>query len=202
MLAPGKYTLRFVARENSEGKMGTFEMPLSVPDLTVGKSLRLSSMILSNQVQPVREITGVKNDKSLLALNPLIDASGMKLVPDVTRVFRPDQTLHVYLELYDPAKPQDPSSGMRGPSIGANVALYQGDRKVLETAPVHTLSVDAKRNNTIRLRFDVSMTSLQAGEYDCQVNVIDRLGHKFAFPRATVVVLRQTAGTADSAPGR
>src|SRR5690349_21753748 len=99
-LAPGKYTLRFVARENGEGKVGTFETPFTVPDLASGSALRLSSVIFSNQRGT--QSAGVRNNKQLLQQNPLIDSSGRKIVPNVIRVFRPGQDLHVYLEVYDP----------------------------------------------------------------------------------------------------
>lgn len=45
-LPPGDYNLRFLARENQNGKMGTFEMKFNVPDL--GKqtsSVRMSSVV-------------------------------------------------------------------------------------------------------------------------------------------------------------
>ena len=72
-LAPGKYTLRFVARENGEGKVGTFETPFTIPDLASGSALRVSSVIFSNQRGG--QSAGVKNTKKLLEQNPLIDSS-------------------------------------------------------------------------------------------------------------------------------
>src|SRR4029077_6894263 len=44
-LSPGTYSLRFLARENQSGKMGTFETKFTVPDLNSGKALRLSSVV-------------------------------------------------------------------------------------------------------------------------------------------------------------
>jgi hypothetical protein len=193
VLPPGKYKLRFVARENSEGKIGTFEMPLTVPDLSAVKGLRLSSVVLSNQLQSMDAAAGVKNDKKLLAQNPLISASGMKLLPNVTRAFRPQQTLHVYLELYDAAKPQGSSSGMQHASVAAAIAFYQQDRKVLELPPVRSDSTDAQRSGTVPLRFEVPLASLAPGDYDCQVTAVDQIGHKFAFPRTKFVILPQNA---------
>ena len=189
VLPPGKYTLRFVARENSEGKIGTFETPVVVPDLSASKGLRLSSMVLSNQLQSLSATAGVKNDKKLLAQNPLVSASGMKLLPNVTRVFRARQTLHVYLELYDAAKPQDSSSGEQRPRVAARIALFQADRKVLELPPVRSNSADAERSGVVPIRFEVPLASLAPGDYDCQVTAIDQLGHKFAFPRTRFVIL-------------
>ena len=47
-LPPGSYTLKFLARENETGKMGTFESKFVVPDLTgERKYLPLSSVVLS-----------------------------------------------------------------------------------------------------------------------------------------------------------
>src|SRR5207245_3985851 len=100
-LAPGKYTLRFVARENGEGKVGTFETPFTIPDLASGSALRFSSIIFSNQRS--QRDAGVKNSKKLVEKNPLVDSSGQKIVTSVTRVFRPGEELYVYLEVYDPA---------------------------------------------------------------------------------------------------
>src|SRR5262249_10159393 len=97
-LGPGKYSLKFVARENGVGKAGTFEESFTVPDLGSGSALRLSSVVLSNQVQPIKDqLAGAKNSKKLVAEDPLVDESGGKIMPNVTRVFRPGQRLLVYL---------------------------------------------------------------------------------------------------------
>ena len=201
-LGPGKYKLRFVARENGEGKVGTFEAPFTVPDLGSGSALRLSSVILSNQVQPLKEqIAGAKNSKKLIAGDPLVDESGQKIVPNVTRVFRPGQKLFVYFELYDPGVIQIPVPNQtQGPglaSVTASVAFYQGDKKVMETPPVRANRMNSKRQGVVPLRLQTPLKSLPAGQYVCQVNVIDQLGHKFAFPRSSIVML---AGAAETVP--
>ena len=46
-LQPGAYTLKFLARENETGKMGTFETKFVVPDLTTDQyHLPISSVVL------------------------------------------------------------------------------------------------------------------------------------------------------------
>ena len=186
-LPPGKYTLRFVARENGEGKVGTFETPFTIPDLASGNALRLSSVIFSNQRGG--QTAGVKNNKKLLEQNPLIDSSGQKMVPNVIRVFRPGQDLYVYLELYDPTLPENLPANTRVASVAADLALYQGERKVLETQAVRVNRPDSKRESVIPLRLQASLKDQKPGKYTCQVNVIDELGRKFAFPRMPVVLL-------------
>ncbi len=133
-LTPGTYKLRFVARENGEGKVGTFETPFTIPDLAAGKALRVSSVILSNQREPVsQQVAGVKNDKKLVAVNPLID-NGQKLMPNVTRVFRPGQNMLVYLEVYDPTIPSSLPENFRVADVEASIAFYRDNKKVFETA--------------------------------------------------------------------
>jgi VWFA-related protein len=197
-LAPGKYTLRFVARENGEGKVGTFETPFTVPDLASGNALRISSVIFSNQRGG--QGAGVKNTKKLIEQNPLIDSSGQKIVPNVIRVFRPGQDLYVYLEVYDPTQPENLPANVRVTSVAADLALYQGDRKVLETQAVRVNRPDAKRESVIPLRLQASLKDQKPGKYMCQVNVIDELGRKFAFPRMPVVLLAAKEETAANRP--
>jgi VWFA-related protein len=199
-LGPGKYTLKFVARENGEGRLGTFEAPFTVPDLSSGGALRLSSVVLSNQTQPLSQIAGVRNDKKLLAQNPLVTGAGQKIVPNVTRVFRPGQNLHVYLEVYDPAAPPNLPANVHLAGVTADLALYQEGQKVLETQPIRAMRPDAKREGVLPLNLSAQTSALKPGEYVCQVNVIDELGRKFAFPRTSLVILPGGEPSPSAAP--
>ena len=189
-LQPGKYTLRFVARENGEGKTGTFETPFTVPDLGSGSALRLSSLVFSNQRQPAgQQIAGVKADKKLTAENPLIDGTGQTILPNVTRAFRPGQDLYAYFEVYDPTVPDGMPQNFRVASVVASLALYQGGQKIMETQPLRVNRLNVKRDNVLSLLLRASLKGLKPGQYTCQINVIDELGHKFAFPRRPLAVL-------------
>lgn len=196
-LPPGKYTLRFVARENGEGKVGTFETPFTVPQLDSEKTLRLSSLILSNQIQPVKDqLAGAKNSRKVLEQDPLIGDNGQKIVPNVTRVFRPGQTLYAFVELYDPTIPEGLPPNFKLASVSSSLALYSEDEKVFETAPVQLRRFNSKREGTMKLRFQTPLARLKPGRYTCQVNVIDELGRKFAFPRAPLVIAPKKIETA------
>ena len=50
-LAPGKYHVKFVVRENQSGNMGSFETDIQVPDMKK-TPLKLSSIVMSSQRQP------------------------------------------------------------------------------------------------------------------------------------------------------
>ncbi|MHB1022322.1 MAG: VWA domain-containing protein [Acidobacteriaceae bacterium] len=91
-LAPGRYRLKFVVRENQTGRMGSFEADIRVPDLKKSP-LKLSSVVLSSQRVPSKE---KKSD------NPLI-RDGVQWIPNVPHVFRQDQHLYFLYEVYTPA---------------------------------------------------------------------------------------------------
>jgi VWFA-related protein len=184
-LPSGKYNLKFLARENQTGKMGTFETNFVVPDLTASKELRLSSVILSSQKEDVKAAVGsADNDKRALANHPLIQ-NGQKTVPSITRVFRKDQTLYVYFEVYDPAA--DATS--KTPSLSAQVELLQGARKAFTSMPARQEKMTPNRPGVTSFSFQMPLAKMVAGQYTAQVNVIDEAGKRFAFPRSAIVVL-------------
>lgn len=184
-VGPGTYSLIFLAREDQTGKMGTFETKFTVPDLNAGKNLRVSSVILSSQKEAVSAAVGAAdNNKRLLANHPLV-RDGQKLVPSITRVFRRDQMLHVYFEVYDPSI--DPEQ--KAPNVLAAVELIQGARKVISSEPLRATKLATNRPGVLPFLFQIPLASLRSGEYISQVNVIDELGRKFAFPRQSIVVL-------------
>ncbi|HEY1950322.1 MAG TPA: VWA domain-containing protein [Bryobacteraceae bacterium] len=199
-LTPGTYKLRFVARENGEGKVGTFEAPFVIPDLSNQKSLRFSSIILSNQREPVaNQVAGVKNSKKLVASNPLID-DGKKLMPSVTRVFRPGQNLLIYAEVYDPTIPDYLPENFRRANIAASFAIYRGDKKVFETAAVRANRLAENRDGTLPVWLQLPVNSIEPGKYEGQLNLIDEFGRKFAFPRRSLAVLPPDAPQAAKPP--
>ncbi len=184
-LPPGSYDLTFLARENQTGKMGTFETDFVVPDLTASKNLRMSSVILSSQKEDVKAAVGsADSDKRALANHPLIQ-NGKKTVPSITRVFRKDQTLYVYFEVYDPAA--DPAS--KSPDLTAQVELLQGARKAFSSMPESQKKLTPNRPGVTSFSFQIPLAKMNAGQYTAQINVIDEVGKRFAFPRSTIVVL-------------
>ena len=191
-LAPGKYSLRFVARENGEGKVGTFETPFEVPDLDSAKNLRTSSLILSNQRQPLADqVAGVKNANKLLSTNPLIE-DGQKLTPNVTKVFQPGQNLLAYVEIYDPTIPDSLPENFRRPNVEASLALYRNHKKIFETQPVRANQLNPNRAATLPVWLKIPTGNIPPGKYECQVNLIDQFGRKFAFPRTPMAVVPQS----------
>jgi VWFA-related protein len=181
-LAPGKYHLKFVVRENQTGAMGSFETDLQVPDLKKSP-LKLSSIVLSSQRVP----STVKK-----TVSPLV-RDGVEWIPNVPHVFRQDQHLYFLYEVYDPAKqkgtPEPASSpGLTRRESGpvrvlTSIEFLSGGVKVYETPLVEAKAINIPERGAVAFQFDVPLTQLKPGTYVCQVNVIDDAGGSFSFPR-------------------
>ncbi|MGA2267227.1 MAG: VWA domain-containing protein [Bryobacteraceae bacterium] len=182
-LAPGAYTLKFLARDNETGKMGTFETKFAIPDLTTEQRfLPISSVVLSNQREKLdAAIATAERDRRLFTSDPLVQ-DGLRLIPSVTRVFRKDQDMYVYLEAYEPA------AETTRPLV-ATVSFYRGKAKAFETAPLQVTEGLNKTSKALPVRFSVPLAKLQPGRYTCQVSVLDPTASKFAFWRAPMVLL-------------
>ena len=149
-LPPGDYKLKMLARENQNGKMGTFEMKFNVPDLNKETTVRMSSVVWSNQREPLSSSVGsAGTNKKLLEAHPLVE-NGQKLIPNITRVFRKDQRLFVYFEVYDPG-----TEAM--PSVSAELTVFRGKSKSFESAPVRVTKSKSGKPNTLAFEFEMPL---------------------------------------------
>ena len=185
VLAPGRYHLKFVVRENETGNMGSFETDLNVPDLH-RSAVKLSSVVLASQRTP----NAAKNSP-----NPLL-RDGLEWVPNVAHVFRSDAHLYLFYELYDPAQPKGTPQAAASPGLSrrpggpvrvlTSIEFLSGGAKVYETPLVTADTLNDPEHNGIAFQFDVPLSQLKAGPYICQVNVIDDAGGSFTFPRTAL----------------
>jgi hypothetical protein len=187
-LAPGRYHLKFVVRENQTGRMGSFEADLQVPDLKK-IPLKLSSIVLASQQTP---------NTAKKTSNPLI-RDGVEWIPNIAHVFRQDQHLYFLYEVYDPTRQksggetQKPAPGLTRRASGAvkvltSIEFLSGGVKVYETPLVSADSVNVPDRDAVAFQFDVPLTQLKPGTYICQVNIIDDAGGSFSFPRLALRV--------------
>jgi hypothetical protein len=191
-LAPGRYHLKFVVRENQTGAMGSFETDLQVPDMKK-TPLKLSSIVLSSQRVPnTAKKTGYGGGSPLVR-------DGVEWIPNVPHVFRQDQHLYFLYEVYDPARQKTdagapaPSPGLTRRPAGAvkvltSIQFMSGGVKVYETPLVEADAINVPERGAVAFQFDVPLTTLKPGTYVCQVNVIDDAGGSFNFPRMALMV--------------
>jgi VWFA-related protein len=186
-LAPGKYHLKFVVRENQTGAMGSFETDLQVPDLKK-TPLKLSSIVLSSQRVP---------NTAKKTVSPLV-RDGVEWIPNVPHVFRQDQHLYFLYEVYDPARQKRAAEPASSPGLTrresgpvrvlTSIEFLSGGVKVYETPLVEAKVVNIPERGAVAFQFDVPLTQLKPGTYVCQVNVIDDAGGSFSFPRMAMMV--------------
>jgi len=188
-LGPGKYHMKFLVRENITGKMGTFETRFAIPDLSAETSgLKLSTIVWSSQREPLKTAVGVaeKVTKKEISADPLIDGEE-KVVPNITHVFRRNQNLYVTFDVYD-AWPDPANAKARRVKVSMSLFNQKG-AKAFEIGPLAESQVASTRPETVPVKFQIPLKDLAPGRYVCQINVVDEVGRKFAFPRAPLVVV-------------
>jgi VWFA-related protein len=188
-LAPGKYNLKVVARENQGGKVGTFETALELPEIS-DQGLSLSSVVLSNEVRPADQLPRTRFDRDR---NAPLQVGNRTVLPSVTRVFRTNQTLSVYLESYAgtasaPANAQGAAPGSAAAPSVALVFLRHG-RKFAEAGP---FNAKTERGSTSKTTYfaQIPLEKFPVGRYTVQVNVLDPGAARVAFTRLPMAVVK------------
>jgi VWFA-related protein len=177
-LLPGKYMIKFLARDDETGRIGTYQTTFVIPNLNKEeKRIPISSVVLSGQRVDLKDAiynaAKSKDQDKEAAVNPLVQ-DGKKLIPSVTRVFSKGRDLYVYLQAY-----QQGATAAR--PLVAFVSFYQGQTKVFETQPMAVTPASMSRLGTVPLSFSIGLNQLAAGQYDCQVTILDPTDMKGTF---------------------
>jgi VWFA-related protein len=183
-LLPGKYKIKFLARDAETGRIGTYETPFVVPNLNKEeKRIPISSVVLSSQRVEMKDalFNAAKDKGKTEVVNPLVQ-EGQKLIPSVTRVFSKGRDMFVYLQAYQPA-------AQTAAPLVAFVTFYRGQTKAFETPPLQVTESLNNRLKTTPLKFSLSLAKLPPGEYNCQVTILDPTGRKAAFWQAPVMLI-------------
>jgi hypothetical protein len=93
-----------------------------------------------------------------------------------------DQKLYFYYEVYEPGEADG------GPQLKTSLAFYRGKVKVYETPAVERSTIDAAERKAALFQFEIPAGSFTPGLYACQINIIDAVAGKFAFPRIAFYV--------------
>lgn len=186
---PGKYKIKFLARDAETGRIGTYETSLDIPNLMnlPGSNLALSSVVLSSQREKMEDalFDATKKTQEKQTVSPLVQ-DGMKLIPSVTRVFSKSKPMWVYAQAYQQtyrAEAPQPQP------LVAFVTFYRGSTKAFETAPVPINERVANKLNTMPIKMNFPLDSLVPGEYSLQLTVLNPNSQKAAFWQAPVMVV-------------
>ena len=193
ILAPGEHKLKFLARENESGRIGTFEQKISLAPPQLDR-LQVSSLLLSSQVEAVQQNTAQIKTQALgqdakMKSSPL-DVGGERIIPSVTRVFTGEQTLYVFFQAYAPQKAD-------ANSLRAGLVFFRNGQRLSDTPMVAATEYDEK-SRTASFRLSLPLAELGAGRYTVQAVVVDAGTSYSAFAR-NYFALRPTAKPAASA---
>ncbi len=184
-LLPGRYMIKFLARNAESGRIGTYQSSFAIPNLMKpGKTIPISSVVLSNQLMDMRDaLYNAAKDKNAIAqgANPLV-TRGQKLIPSVTRVFSKSRDMYIYLQAYwqEAAEPRH---------LVAYASFYRNHAKAFETAPIGIVAAPDDKSGVLPLQLSLSLSKLLPGEYTLQVSVLDPAGLKVAFWQAPVMLV-------------
>lgn len=195
VLPPGKYTLKVVAREDQTGKIGTFSEPLILPE-PQEQTLALSSVVVSNQLEPSSAVARSPQSRagSFEASNEL-EIGSRTVLPSVTRVFRSNQDLYVYLKSYE-SKPTGPSkkpghrrqwsSGAPTPSFA--LVFFRRGMEISEAGPYPAKLTKSGSHNAVYF-VRLPLEKFPPGLYEMQVNVLDPSADQVAFSRIPIAIM-------------
>src|SRR5580692_11148069 len=192
ILAPGEYKLKFLARENESGRIGTFEQNISVAPPQLDR-LQASSLLLSSQVEAVQNTAQIKTQAlgqdAKMKSSPL-DVGGERIIPSVTRVFTGEQTLYVFFQAYAPQKAD-------ANSLRAGLVFFRNGQRLSDTPMVAPTEYDEK-SRTASFRLSLPLAALASGRYTVQAIAVDA-GTTFAAFARDYFVLRPPQKPAASA---
>jgi len=193
-LLPGKYTIKFLARDDETGRIGTYQTTFTIPNLNKElKHVPISSVVLSSQKVDLKDAiynaVKAKDQGKEAAVNPLVQ-NGQKLIPSVTRVFSHSRDLFVYLQAYTgaPASTAANTATSARPVV-AYVTFLNEQNKGFESQPIIVTPIPDSRLGTTPLSFSIPLNSVPPGEYNCQVTVLDPTSQKGTFWQAPIKIV-------------
>ena len=197
VLSPGRYRLKFIARENESGRIGTFEQAIVIPAAQPGR-LALSSVMLSSQLVPVEKSSEVQTKtqgvRAKLASSPL-ELEGQRIVPSVTRFFTQQQNLFVFFQAYWPEKLEgfDPSS------LRAGLIFFRNGVQINST-PLLAPNQSDPKTRTASFRISLPLSKLPAGRYTVQAVVIAPGTQHSVFARSYLALQAAPAAAPPASP--
>ncbi|PYU27884.1 MAG: hypothetical protein DMG32_04565 [Acidobacteria bacterium] len=194
ILPPGNYKLKFLARENESGRIGTFEDDLRLPAVQPDR-MQLSSVVLSSQLVEVQKSSEVQTKGfapgAKLRELPL-DVGGERIIPSVTRVFTNQQMLYIFFQAYVPEK-TDLNQ------LRAGLEFFRNGARISQTPIVAPAQVD-DQTGTASFRISLPLNTVAIGRYTVQAVVVEAGGAQAAFGRNYFALRPPLAPTARATP--
>lgn len=160
VLPPGIYKIDLVVRDVNSGKTGVIKQGFVVPRYEEGK-LSTSTLILASTIEPM---------SGRLSTGQFVLGS-LKVKPNATGEFKPDQSLGVYMQVYNVAVDQ---ATLR-PSVEIEYLVSQRDKEVLRIKEDGKNGMSSINTQQITLARTFPLKQFKPGFYDVQVIVKDNV---------------------------
>ncbi len=167
---PGRYRVRFAAREDGEGKLGSASQWVQVPDLTNGK-LALSSLFLLEKDEVSREAATVAADGGLSLRGA-----------QAQRRFKRGQTLYVQLFAYNPTRDASGATNLM-----AEAEVWRGGALLASAAPEPMEQGAPGTPPTLHTQ-SIKLEPFAPGEYEVRMVVTDRNANEMTSRRVAFTV--------------
>ncbi len=160
VLPPGIYKIDLVVRDVNSGKTGVIKQGFVVPRYEEGK-LSTSTMIMASKIEPL---------SGRLPSGQFVLGS-LKVIPNATGEFKQDQTLGIYMQVYNVAIDQ---ATLR-PSVDIEYLITQRDKEVMRIKEDGKNGLSSITSQQITLARLVSLKKFASGHYDVQVVIKDNV---------------------------
>ncbi|CAN5753902.1 hypothetical protein BH18ACI4_BH18ACI4_12230 [soil metagenome] len=156
-LGPGLYQVRVAARDEKNGRTGSAQGWIEIPDLSGGK-LTLSSVMIGQQAPTPTKASGNGQPTS-----DLVELS-------IDRQYQRSSVLRFLFFIYNAARATTDSR----PDVAAQVQVLRDNQPVI-TTPLKKIATDGVDLDRLPYAADLSLADLPAGKYVLQVTAVDRV---------------------------
>ncbi|MDA2933202.1 GWxTD domain-containing protein [Acidobacteria bacterium AH-259-D05] len=159
-LAPGRYKLDVILHDANSEKVGTKSVGIILPKVSA-EALTLSSIVLADRIDLQEEA---------IQASPYGPA---KVFPNVSRVFKANQTLLLFYQLSN--FQIDPSS--RSGFLVSAAEIMQGSEK-FSGEQLKIDNTNAENRDRLHLLHRFDLTGLQPGRYELHLQIQDRISEQ------------------------
>jgi GWxTD domain-containing protein len=174
-LAPGTYRLNIVAKDTVGNTMNTYEQAMKVPAYD-DDQLAASSVILADELERV--------PSNSIGTGPFVIRSS-KVRPRVGDVFKRDETMGIYTELYNlggDQKTHKPEGTVEYEVVNA------ADNKVVISHTEDLQSIPNASAFLVTIEKKLPLSALTPGKYMLRLKVTDKLNNQTITPSAAFTV--------------
>lgn len=172
ILEPGRYKVDVIVRDTKSGAAGLRQVGFVVPEFPVDR-LSASSIVLAAKLE---------NVESGAAVTPFVIGT-TKVIPNLSGVFRRNQPVGVYLQIYNAAIDQ---TTLRPAADAEYVLLKNGKEIGKQTEDWRQINDAGQRLTLSRL---IDSRTLEPGEYQIRINIRDHVSGETISPSATFTIV-------------